>query len=220
MPHWWLVNRSLLELTSIQATKAKDVASELRLPPPLPEVSSRFFVPELVAKKEQRNFDVFDRFVLAEIRKDISRIVIPSWLETSPRNIGDAEHGKLKADQWRTLCTVHIVMTLARLWGHPKASYAQRRVLRNFVHLVVAVELATRRSMSSSRAAAYDYHMYEYVKGIQELFNCKLVPNHHLALHLAPILQLFGPVHGWWAYPFERYNGILQRLNTNNKPRK
>lgn len=31
-------------------------------------------------------------------------------------------------------------------------------------------------------------------------------------------LEAFGPIHGWWSYPFERYNGVLQWLNTNYKP--
>jgi hypothetical protein len=44
-----------------------------------------------------------------------------------------------------------------------------------------------------------------------------LYPNHHLSLHLAECIRNFGPVHGWWAFPFERYNGIIQRYNTNNK---
>ena len=210
-------NRDVLPM---QTPSTEDVATALRLPEPLPEASSHYYVPGTVPAKGKRRFDVFNKEVLKEVRDDISRIVVPSWLEKPPRNLGSAEHGKLKADQWRTLCTVHIVMTLGRLWGHSKAKYEERRVLQNFVDLVVAVDLATRRSMSPARARAYDARMYSYLTGIRELFDQELVPNHHLALHLAQCLALFGPVHGWWAYPFERYNGMLQRLNTNNKPRK
>ncbi|RDX44049.1 hypothetical protein OH76DRAFT_1299183, partial [Lentinus brumalis] len=61
------------------------------------------------------------------------------------------------------------------------------------------------------------HHMLSYLQGLWKLFEHKLVPNHHLSLHLASCLMLFGPVHGWWGYPFEHYNGIIQRLNTNNK---
>ncbi|KAI0788085.1 hypothetical protein C8Q74DRAFT_1366864 [Fomes fomentarius] len=31
-------------------------------------------------------------------------------------------------------------------------------------------------------------------------------------------LLAFGPVHGWWSFPFKWINGLLQRLNTNYKP--
>ncbi|KAI0710497.1 hypothetical protein C8Q76DRAFT_592296, partial [Earliella scabrosa] len=58
------------------------------------------------------------------------------------------------------------------------------------------------------------------LKTLQVLFNHKFVPNHHLSLHLWQCLLLFGPVHAWWAFPFERYNGLLQNLNTNSQAAK
>ncbi len=196
-----------------------DIERVLRLPPTLPEDTSHFHIPDLLEKIGERKHDVFKKPVLEQLRSDIARIGLPSWLEKPPSNLGDASHGKLKADQWRVLCTVHMVITLVRLWGNAKASVEEREVLENFVHLVVAISLASRRSMSPERAALYDHHMYAYTKGLREIFDHKLVPNHHLALHLHRCLELFGPVHGWWSYPFERYNGLLQRLNTNHKPR-
>lgn len=161
---------------------------------------------------------IFSSDVLQEVRSDIQRIYLPSWLEKPPSNIGDASHGKLKADHWRTLCTVTMVITLVRLWGHTRASQEESDALENFMHLVAAVDLATRRSMSVDRANTFDSHMEAYVQGLRTIYEADLVPNHHLSLHLKDCLLLFGPTHGWWAFPFERYNGLLQRLKTNNKP--
>ncbi|CDO72542.1 hypothetical protein BN946_scf184983.g25 [Trametes cinnabarina] len=60
--------------------------------------------------------------------------------------------------------------------------------------------------------------MEQYLRGLQQLFEWHhLVPNNHISLHLRECLELFGPVHAWWAYPFERFNGLLQGLNTNSK---
>ena len=70
--------------------------------------------------------------------------------------------------------------------------------------------------MDAERARLFDFYMLEYLRTLRELFDHDLVPNHHLSLHLATCLLLFGPVRGTWGYPFERYNGIIQRLNTNN----
>ena len=39
----------------------------------------------------------------------------------------------------------------------------------------------------------------------------------HLHLHLQDSFLNYGPVHGFWAFPFERYNGILGSYQTNNK---
>ena len=136
----------------------------------------------------------------------------------APANFGSAGFGKLKADHWRTICTINMVITLGRLWGSTNASAEETAAFENFSHLICAVDLATRRSMNGDRAAAYDLHMERYLRGLRHLYNHALVPNHHLTLHLRPFLEGFGPVHGWWAFPFERYNGTLQRMKTNSKP--
>ena len=164
--------------------------------------------------------EVFSSKVLDLIRKDIAAVMVPSWVEKPPSNFGSAMHGKLKVDHWRTVCTIYMVITLTLLWGGATATDVERTVLSNFIHLIIAVDSATRRSMSTERALIFDQNMEAYVKGLRSIYNHTLVPNHHLSLHLKDCLLLFGPVHGWWAYPFERYNGLLQRLNTNHKTRK
>lgn len=162
--------------------------------------------------------EIFTNSELQELRKDIRNTLLPSWLEKPPSNIGDRAHGKLKADHWRTLCSVSMVITLVRLWGTSSVSSEQARALDNFMHLVAAVDLATRRSMCPDRANAFDVHMEAYVTGLRSIYNENIVPNHHLSLHLKECLLLFGPTHGWWAFPFERFNGLVQRLKTNHKP--
>ncbi|KAI0746378.1 hypothetical protein C8Q80DRAFT_1219846 [Daedaleopsis nitida] len=161
---------------------------------------------------------VLDSAVLGVLREDIRDVVLPSWLDKPPSNIGEKGHGKLKADHWRTLCTVIMPITLVRLWAIHTALPAQAEALTNFMHLIAAVDLATRRSMSVDRAHLFDRHMEAYIQGLRAIYHATLVPNHHLSLHLRECLLLFGPTHGWWAFPFERYNGLLQRLKTNQRP--
>jgi hypothetical protein len=31
------------------------------------------------------------------------------------------------------------------------------------------------------------------------------------------MLLRFGPIHGWWMFPFERVIGLLQQFNTNSE---
>ncbi|RDX47419.1 hypothetical protein OH76DRAFT_1456796 [Lentinus brumalis] len=179
-----------------------------RSPPAMPWPSTRFRLPlDEPEAPEESSATIFNSDVLRELQKDIKQAFLPSWLEKPPSNIGEASHGKLKADHWRTLCTVSMVITLE-----------ETEALECFMHLVAAVDLATRRTMSADRANAYDSHMEMYLRRLRTLYNANLTPNHHLALHLKDFLLLFGPTHGWWAFPFERYNGLLQRLKTNSKP--
>ncbi|KAI0364056.1 hypothetical protein BV20DRAFT_957023 [Pilatotrama ljubarskyi] len=189
---------------------------DLVLPPVLEEETSDFHLAE--GPHDISKFRILTQEVIDTIRADIRNTVLPSWMERPPANFGSAAHGKLKADQWRTVCTVSLTITLIRLWGTPQATKKDRLLLDNFVHLVTAVDLATRRSMNEERAKAFDHHMLKYLQGLRDIFAHELVPNHHLSLHLMACLMMFGPVHGWWAYPFERYNGLLQSLNINNLP--
>jgi hypothetical protein len=146
----------------------------------------------------------------------------PTWLTSVPSNLGDSAHGKLKADQWRALGTTHLPLSLTRLWaftssGTPR-SLRCREILDVTISLLSAVTIASSRTISPAGADSYLQHMQAYLAGLKQLFpEYKFHPNHHMALHLHEYLLLFGPVHAWWTFPFERMIGMLQRMQTNSK---
>lgn len=47
------------------------------------------------------------------------------------------------------------------------------------------------------------------------LMACHLTPNFHAAMHLLEHIIYYGPVYNWWAYPYERFIGILSKFKTN-----
>ena len=157
--------------------------------------------------------------VLKVLRQDIHDTIFPSWMQRPPRNFGSPGHGKLKADNWRVVCTVSMVITLVRLWSDlaPTSTSTQRSFLENFVHLVIAVDYATRRSMGRDYLQTFDYHIQRYLVMLWDVFEHPLVPNHHLALHIKECLECFGPVHAWWGFPFERFNGMIAKINSNSR---
>ncbi|KAJ7711815.1 hypothetical protein B0H16DRAFT_1231072, partial [Mycena metata] len=148
---------------------------------------------------------------------DIAHIIKPSWVTSLPAEVGgSASGGKLKADQWRVLGTVYMPLTLVRLWSNSDPASVQRQLLDLTMDLVSAVILAASRETSVSTAEAYHRYMLSYRAGLQKLFpDYDCLPNHHMALHITECLLLFGPVHGWWTFPFERLIGTLQRIPTN-----
>jgi len=161
---------------------------------------------------------VLDHSVLSEVWADMANTSLPSWISRAPHNLGSRGHGKLKADQWRTACQVNLVITLCRLWGHPGASSREQALLHNYLSLVIAVHWATTRSTSEQHIELVEQHLVYYVQSTLELFGSRaLVFNNHASFHIPECLRAFGPAHGWWAFPFERYNGILQRFNTNSR---
>ncbi|TFK79942.1 hypothetical protein K466DRAFT_470042, partial [Polyporus arcularius HHB13444] len=189
---------------------------QLQLPPVMDDYTKHFRLPYDEPPKPPHFRPSSED--ISQIQKDIDATILPSWLEKVPSTFGDAKHGKLKADHWRTVSTVNLVITLVRRWGSSSSTPEELDALKNYLHLVIAADFASRRSMTYARAAAYEYHMEEYCRGIIRIYKYILVPNHHLALHLRRLLESFGPVHGWWTFPFERYNGLLQRMKTNFKP--
>lgn len=98
---------------------------------------------------------VLVRSMLPEVWHDMNKTVLLTWLSAGPWEVGTAACGKLSADQWRTTCTVHLVIILGRLWGTKTHNDCFYQMYSNFMDLVSPVKLATYRSMTSSRSAQY-----------------------------------------------------------------
>jgi len=157
------------------------------------------------------------------IREDILNLTRPSWFTSVPSQLGHASHGKLKADQWRVLGTTFLPISLIRLWSDLDVNDLRavrcRKIVKLTLDLLSAVIIATSRTTSSAHVRAYQQHMQDYLVRLKDLFpDYKFHPNHHMALHLAEYIALFGPVHSWWAFPFKRIIGMLQHISTNYKP--
>ena len=159
---------------------------------------------------------------MVEIWSDLAQISTPTWVTPIPFDLGSSSHGKLKADQWRTLGITHLSLSLIRLWGLRESRHARsqkcKELLDVTMSLMSAVILASSWVTSPSIAAAYLTCMQAYMEGIKKLFpQYKFRPNHHMALHLHEYLCRFGPVHSRWTFSFERIIGMLQRISTNFK---
>ena len=153
---------------------------------------------------------------LSQIRLDMKRTVLPSEISPVPREVGSPSAGKLTADQWRTFCTVHAVVTLVRLWGNEISDSRQAQILGNFLHLVAFTNLVHMRTLTRERITNIEQENLAYLRGLRKLYpSFSLVPKHHMALHLPEILRDFGPVHAWRTFAFERLNQIFQNIPTN-----
>ena len=144
--------------------------------------------------------------------------ILPTWVSPAPHHIGDGRHGKILADQWRTFCTVHLVITLVRLWAPLHPSHRMHQLLLNFMHLVTASKLMTMRSTSNERIDLARFHWMEYLKGLLSLFpDIRLSPSQHMTTHLPQQMSNFGPSHSTWSFVFERVNYLLQQINTDSR---
>lgn len=141
--------------------------------------------------------------------------MLPAWTSYVPHDWVSLTD--LSASQTRTLCTVHLPITLIRLWH--AADGRMREILANFMDLVTAVVIANMRTTSQDQIADYDFHIVRYMQRAHQLYpDVSIKPVHHAALHVGRMLEDFGPVHSHSSPYYERYINFLHRMNTNRKP--
>ncbi|KAI0711247.1 hypothetical protein C8Q76DRAFT_568046, partial [Earliella scabrosa] len=139
---------------------------------------------------------------------------LPSWISAGPKGFGTTQRGKLSADQWHTVCTV--VLPVALIWAWDPADTRKMEMLSNFMDLVTAVVIAGLLETSPEHIALYRQYMLRYLNKMKALYpEVTVKPNHHFALHIPDFLEFFAPTHSWRSFAFERFNYMLQRLNTN-----
>ena len=161
---------------------------------------------------------------MARIKEVIANTTTPSWVNSVPKNYGDASAGVMKADEWRSLSTIYLPLALISMWGvgtthmSPTNSIRFRHILDHTMLLVSAISLACKHTMSQARSSAYLTCLAQYLKELVDIHpDASHLPNHHMAMHLPHFFHLFGPVRSWWCFPFERLIGQIQRLLSNHK---
>jgi hypothetical protein len=182
------------------------------------------------SSRESKSDGVFDDKItkkeLKVLQTDIKKTLRPQYQIAPPVNLGSSGHGKLKADQWRTCIEFDIPISIAKLWSRetapgnqaPDITARRDQLFRSVMHLAVAVRWGTSYRSSDHHSKVFTKNMKEYLQNLLDLYpHIQFRPNHHAALHIGPLLSRFGPVHGWWAFPFERVIGILQKIKTNDK---
>jgi hypothetical protein len=138
-------------------------------------------------------------------------------MSPGPRNWGTATRGKLTADQRKVIITIHLPITLMRLWGILQEG-RYFLMLCNFMDLSAAVQLANQWIITENHIQDYKRLILRYLSGMVILFkDTPLQPIHHVSVHVGKFLCLFGPMHSVRTPGFERFNQKLGSQNTNRK---
>ena len=84
--------------------------------------------------------------------------------------------------------------------------------------LTSAVQLATQRAITAQMINDQELLIGRYLNDMKRLFKgSRVQPIHHVALHTADFLRLFGPTHSVQAFGGERLLEVLGQQNVNNK---
>ena len=103
--------------------------------------------------------------VMNAVWADMKLTQLPSWISPAPPNWGTAKRGKLSADNWRVICTIHLLITLIQLWGREQGR--KQQLLQNFMDLVSAVRIANMRVSSKNQIDAYNTRSEEHTSELQ-----------------------------------------------------
>ena len=164
--------------------------------------SAKYFTQNILV-----NNAFLDNHKLEIIQKRLSSISVPFDIGRLPNNI--ASRSTFTAHQWMNWTLYLSVFCL-----HGLLPQTHIECWRSFV---LACRRLCKKSLTDNDITVADLLLMQFCKRIHALFGHKFVtPNMHLHNHLASCIRDFGPLHAFWLYSFERYNGLLGNLPTNN----
>ena len=63
-----------------------------------------------------------------------------------------------------------------------------------------------------------DALLLQFCRKTERLFGNNVVtPNMHMSCHLVDCILDYGPIHNFWLFAFERFNGVIGQLPNNNQ---
>ena len=145
---------------------------------------------------------------LQTIQDKVNSFKCPPDIGRIPHKIVSRFSG-LKADQWKSW-TLHFSLFSLR-------DILPQRDYNCWHKFVQACTLICRRSVPKSDLSKID----KVIEGCCSDFEClygknNLTPNMHLAAHITDCIADHGPVYAFWLFAFERMNGIMGSIPTNN----
>ena len=143
------------------------------------------------------------------IQKRSKVVVAPMKIGRLPLKM-ESNYCGFTADQWRNWVLVYSPIVLKD--AIPSRIYS---IWLNFVH---ACRLLCRRAIKKHMVEEAHRLLRAYCEGVEDYFgkqSCTM--NMHLHLHLRDCAMDYGPLYGYWCFPFERYNGTIGNYTTNYK---
>lgn len=152
---------------------------------------------------------LLDKGKCAQIQTIVDNFDVPSDVGRIPHKIGSG-FASFTADQWKNWTLVFSMVALKGLLPEEH--------LECWRKFVLACSFMCAKTINRDRIPTVDKELMDFCSQCELLFSDKFItPNMHLHGHLHECLTDFGPIHGFWLFSFERYNGLLGMYNTNKK---
>ena len=140
------------------------------------------------------------------IQERVYSAVVPSRIGRLPLKIRSG-FAFFTADQWKNWVNYFSLLTLR--------GFLLGDDLECWRHFVLACRILTKNSLSQTEVVLADA-LLQFCKQTESLYGKGVItPNMHMHCHIRSCIEVYGPVHGFWLFAFERYNGILGRVPNN-----
>ena len=116
----------------------------------------------------------------------------------------------LTAEQWMLWVNYYSIYCM-----HGILTEDEMECWRSFV---LASRLLSPSSISNENVALADTLLLSFCRRFENLHGSpSITPNIHMHGHLTDCVRDFGPLSSFWLFSFERFNGLLGNLPTNNR---
>ena len=121
-----------------------------------------------------------------------------------------SNYGGYTASQWKNWTLIYSMFCLKDLLPETH--------LRCWQTFVLACQYLCTPVLSKTNIIKADLLFVKFGERFEKLYGKKAVtPNMHLHFHLKECVIDFGPVHAFWCFSFERFNGILGTMQVNGR---
>lgn len=142
---------------------------------------------------------------LNEIETRLKAMVVPAGLGRVPVTINTGFF--LTAEQWKNWTLYFSMYCLGDLLPNDE--------LECWRHFVLACRRLCKFSVTNDDITVADGLLLKFCKRATRIYGSNAItPNMHMHCHLASCVKEFCPLHTYWLFPFERYNGILEGQQT------
>ena len=149
-----------------------------------------------------------EKRTLAEINCRIDSLTVPSTVCFS--RIPSPTDYSLTAEQWMLWVNYYSIYCM-----HGILTEDEMECWRSFV---LASRLLSPSSISNENVALADALLLSFCRHFENLHGSpSITPSMHMHGHLTDCVRDFGPLFSFWLFSFERFNGLLGDLPTNNQ---
>lgn len=165
--------------------------------------SAKHFVKSILLGKDvisQSDYDI--------VQQRVDSTVAPCDIGRIPNKIHSG-FSSFTADQWKNWVTYFSLFALRGLLPDD--------MLECWRHFVLACRVLCHKQITLQQVCLGDALLMQFCRRTERIFGKEVVtPNMHMHCHLRECILDYGPLHSFWLYAFERYNGILGDMPNNN----